>query len=151
MTADKPFRSLGVAKTSSPSCSAEETEGEMVMISPETQTSRLLRKTADLLNSVAEAAWTNDIPSPARWDLHRIGTAAWKAQRDILDMLGQPGALAEPQADFDIVAALGEAAHTLAAIPQAFHNRDTELLGARVSSLARWALALTPSPNRTGR
>lgn len=123
----------------------------MAMLSTETQTSRLLRKTANLLNSVAEAAWTNDIPSPAKWDLHRIGTEAYLVQRDILDILGQPGALAEPQADFNIAAALGEAGHTLAAIPQAFHNRETELLEARVSSLARWALALTPSPNRTGR
>jgi hypothetical protein len=62
----------------------EETKGEMAMISLETQANRLLRKTASLLNSVAEAAWTNDTPSPARWDLHRIGTAAYLARRDIL-------------------------------------------------------------------
>lgn len=49
--------------------SAEEAEGEMAMISPETQTSRLLRKTANLLNSVAEAAWTADATSPTKWDL----------------------------------------------------------------------------------
>ena len=49
-------RSLGIARTR-PSCSTEETKGEMAMISPETEASRVLRKAADLLNSVAETAW----------------------------------------------------------------------------------------------
>ncbi len=37
------------------------------MINPETETGRLLRNTAILLNSVAEAAWANGIRSPAKW------------------------------------------------------------------------------------
>jgi len=111
----------------------------MARINPETQTSRLLRKTANLLNSVAEAAWTNDTPSPARWDLHRIGTEAYLAQRDILDMLGLPGVMAEPQADFDIAAALDEAAQTVAAIPEEFQTMLTQRLQGRVTSLAQHA------------
>jgi len=150
MTADKPSRSLGVARKRSPSCSVEE-EGEMAMTSPETQTSRLLRKTANLLNSVTEAAWTNDIPSPAKWDLHRIGTEAYLAQRDILDAMGQDAEPSETLPGIGIAAALEEAVHTLAAIRQELFNLDTERLEARVSSLARWAVALTPSPIRTGR
>jgi hypothetical protein len=122
----------------------------MAMISRETQTSRLLRKTANLLNSVAEAAWTSDIPSPAKWDLHRIGTEAYLAQRDILDALGQGAAQTEPLPGNDIAAALEEAAHYLGALPKRFHDLDTERLQARVSSLARWA-AVTPSPIRTGK
>ncbi len=120
------------------------------MINSETPTGRLLRKAANLLNSVAEAAWTNDIQAPARWDLHRIGTEAHLAQRDILDMLGQPGALAEPLADFDILTALEQVAYTLAAIPHEFHDLDTERLEARVASLVRRVLGLTSGPIRTG-
>ena len=141
----------GVARTSRPSCSAEEMEGEMGMINLEAQTSRLLRKTANLLHSVVEAAWTNDIPSPAKWDLHRIGTEAYLVQRDILDALGEGAEPTEPLPGNDIAAALEQAAHTLAAIPQELNNLDTERLEARVSALARWASALTPSPIRTGR
>ena len=151
MTAHKPSRSLGVATTSSPSCSAEETEGEMAMIDPETHTGQLLMKTANLLNSVAEAAWTNDIPAPAKWGLHRIGTEAYVLQRDILDALGQDAEPTEPLPGSDIAAALEQAAHTLAAIPWESNNLDTERFEARVSALARWAIALTPSPIRTGR
>ena len=109
------------------------------MISPETQTSRLLRETANLLNSVAEAAWTNDTPSPARWDLHRIGTEAYLTQRDILDMLGLPGVIAEPQVDFDISAALDEAAQVVATIPEEFQTLLTQRLQGRVTSLAERA------------
>ena len=111
----------------------------MAMISCETQTSRILRKTANLLNSVAEAAWTNDIPSPAKWDLHRIGTEAYLVQRDILEMLGQPVVMAEPQADFDIAAALDEAAQTVATIPQDFQTLVTQRLQGQVTSLAKRA------------
>jgi len=139
MTAHMPSRALGVATRSSPSCSTEETEGEMAMISSETETGRLLRKAANLLHSVVEAAWTNEIPSPAKWDLHRIGTEAYLVQRDILDALGQG---AEPTALLpgnDIAAALEQAAHTLAAIPQELNNLDTERMQARVSSLAERA------------
>ena len=136
MTAHMPSRALGVATRSSPSCSTEETEGEMAMINPETQTSRLLRKAANLLNSVAEAAWTSEIPSPAKWDLHRIGTEAYLAQRDILDMLGLPGVIAEPQADFDIAAALDEAAQVMARIPEEFETLVTQQSLGRVSLLA---------------
>jgi hypothetical protein len=100
MTAHMPSRALGVATRSSPSCSAEETKGEVSMINPETPTGRLLRKAANLLNSVAEAAWTNDIQTPAKWDLHRIGAGPTEL------LLGN-----------DIAAALEQAAHTLAAIP----------------------------------
>ena len=136
MTAHMPSRALGVATRSSPNCSTEETEGEMAMISSETETGRLLRKAANLLHSVVEAAWTNEIPSPAKWDLHRIGTEAYLVQRDILDALGQG---AEPTALLpgnDIAAALEQAAHTLAAIPWESNNLDTERMQARVSSLA---------------
>jgi hypothetical protein len=150
MTANQPTRSLGTARTSSPICMVEE-DGEIAMISPETQTSRLLRKTAELLNSVAEAAWTADTASPIKWDLHRIGTEAYLAQRDILDALGQDAEPSETLPGIDIAAALEEAVHTLAAIRQELFNLDPERLEARVSSLARWAVALTPSPIRTGR
>ena len=122
----------------------------MTMISPEAQIFRLLSKSAHLLNSVAEAAWTNDIPSPARWDLHRLGTDAYLAQRHILDALGRGAVPAEPMPVADIAAALEEAAQSLAAIPLEFYNVDTERLEQRVSSLAQRALALTPSPTRTG-
>lgn len=121
------------------------------MISPETHTGRLLSDTANLLNAVAEAAWTNDTPSPARWQLHRIGTEAYLAQRDIPDLLGLPGLMAEPHADLDIAVALEQAAHTLAAIPRKVRNLDTERLEARVSSLARWAVVLASGPIPTGR
>jgi len=144
------IRSLGVATTSSPSCSTEETESEVAMIKPETPTGKLLRKAANQLHSVVEAAWTNDIPSPAKWDLHRIGTEAYLVQRDILDALGEGAEPTELLPGNDIVAALEQAALTLAAIPQELNNLDTERLEARVSSLARWA-ALTLSPIRTGR
>jgi hypothetical protein len=120
-------------------CSSEETKGEMAMISPETQTSRLLRKTANLLNSVAEAAWTSDIPSPAKWELHRIGTEAYLAQRDILDMLGLPGVVAERQADFDISAALDEATQVVDTIPEELQTLVTKRLQGRVTSLAQSA------------
>ena len=123
----------------------------MAMINSETQTVRLLRKTANLLNSVAEAAWTNDIPSPASWDLHRVGTEAYLARRDILDALGQGAEPCETLSGIDIAATLQEAAHTLAAMPQQVYNLDTERLETRVSSLARSAVAITPSPIRTGR
>ena len=108
----------------------------MAMISPETQTSRLLRKTATLLNSVAEAAWTADVTSPTKWDLHRIGTEAYLVQRDILDMLGLPGVMAEPQAGFDIAAALDAAAQILARIPEELQTLVTQQLLGRVSLLA---------------
>ncbi len=111
-------------------------EGEMAMISRETQTRRLLRKTANLLNSVAEAAWTTQTPSSARWDLHRIGTEAYLAQRDILDLLSLPGEVAEPQADFDIAAALDEAVQMVATIPEEFQTLVTQQLLGRVSILA---------------
>jgi hypothetical protein len=137
VTADKPSCPLGVSRTSCPNCQAHETEGELAMIRPEMQASRLLRKTANLLNSVAEAAWTNDIPSPAKWDLHRIGTQAYLAQRDILDLLGQDADPCETLPCIEIAAALEEAAHTLAAIPQAFRDLDTRLLKERLSSLAQ--------------
>jgi hypothetical protein len=120
-------------------CSSEETKGEMAMISPETQTSRLLRKTANLLSSVAEAAWTSDIPSPAKWDLHRIGTEAYLAQRDILTMLGLREVIAVPQADFDIATALEEAAQVVATIPEEFQTSVTQRLQERVASLAHRA------------
>jgi len=109
------------------------------MIRPETQTRRLLRKTANLLNSVAEAAWTSDISSPAKWELHRIGTEAYLAQRDILDMLGLPGVIAERQADFDISAALDEAAQVVDTIPEEFQTLVTKRLQGRVTSLAQSA------------
>jgi hypothetical protein len=124
---------------------------ELAMINPETPTGQLLRKAANLLHSVVEAAWTNDIPSPAKWDLHRIGTEAYLVQRDILDALGQGAEPTELLPGNDIAAALEQAALTLAAIPQGLNNLDTERLEARVSSLARWAVALTLSPIRTGR
>ena len=114
----------------------------MAMISCETQTSRVLRKTANLLNSVAEAAWTNDIPSPAKWDLHRIGTDAYLVQRDILALLGLPGVLAEPQADFDIAAVLDEAAQGVANIPEELQTLVTQRLQERVTSLVQRAFAL---------
>jgi len=120
-------------------CSSEETKGEMAMISRETQTSRLLRKTANLLNSVAEAAWTSDIPSPAKWDLHRIGTEAYLAQRDILTMLGLPEVIAAHEADFDIASALDEAAHVVATIPEEFQTSVTQQMQERVTSLAQRA------------
>jgi hypothetical protein len=123
----------------------------MAMTTPEMQTGRLLRKTAVLLNSVAEAAWTNDTPSPARWDLHRIGTAAYLAQRDILVTLSQGEVPAAPLLGVDIAGALEEAAQTLAAIPQEFHNLDTERMEGRVASLARRAVALATAPVLTGR
>ena len=139
MTAHMPSRALGVATRSSPSCSTEETEGEMAMISSETETGRLLRKAANLLHSVVEAAWTNDIPSPEKWDLHRIGTEAYLVQRDILDALGEGAEPTELLPGNDIAAALEQAAHTLAAIPWESNNLDTERMQARVSSLAERA------------
>ena len=120
------------------------------MISSETQPVRLLRKTANLLDSVAEAAWTNDIQAPAKWDLHRIGTRAYLVQRDILDALGEGAEPTELLLGNDIAAALEQAVDTLAAIPHELNNLDTERLGARVSLLARRAAVLTPSAIRTG-
>jgi hypothetical protein len=120
------------------------------MIKPETLTGQLLRKAANQLHSVVEAAWTNDIPSPGKWDLHRIGTETYLVQRDILDALGEDAEPTELLPGNDIAAALEQAAHTLAAIPQELNNLDTGRLEARVTSLARWA-ALTLSPIRTGR
>jgi len=46
------------------------------MISPETQTSPRLRRTTDLLKSVAQTSPTSDTPPLATWGLHRIGTDA---------------------------------------------------------------------------
>ena len=114
----------------------------MAMISCETQTSRVLRKTANLLNSVAEAAWTNDIPSPAKWDLHRVGTDAYLAQRDILVLLGLPGVMAEPQTGFDIAAVLDEVAQVVANIPEELQTLVTQRLQERVTSLVERAFAL---------
>jgi hypothetical protein len=108
----------------------------MAMISSETETGRLLRKAANLLHSVVEAAWTNDIPSPAKWDLHRIGTEAHLVQRDILDALGEGAEPTELLPGNDIAVALEQAADTLAAIPQELNNLDTERMQARVSALA---------------
>ena len=108
----------------------------MAMISSETETGRLLRKAANLLHSVVEAAWTNDIPSPAKWDLHRIGTEAHLVQRDILDALGEGAEPTELLPGNDIAVALEQAADTLAAIPQKLNNLDTERMQARVSALA---------------
>ena len=71
------------------------------MISPETQSSPLLRKTANLLKSVAEASSTSDTQPLATWSIHRIGTGAHLGQRNILDMLGRPGVTAKAQADLD--------------------------------------------------
>jgi hypothetical protein len=139
VTADKPLCPLGVSRTSCPSCGAHETEGEFAMIRPETQVSRLLRETANLLNSVAEAAWTNGIPSPAKWDLHRIGTEAYLAQREILEMLGLPGVIAVPQADFDIATALDQVAQVVAMIPEEFQTPVTQRLQRQVISLAQRA------------
>jgi hypothetical protein len=60
----------------------------MAMINPETPTGGLLRKMTKLLKTVAEAAWTSDIPPPARLDFHRFRTeAAYLAQCVIFDML----------------------------------------------------------------
>jgi len=106
------------------------------MISSETETGQLLREAANLLNSVVEAAWTNDIPFPAKWDLHRIGTEAHLVQRDILDALGEGAEATELLPGNDVAAVLERAAHTLAAIPQALNTLDTERLAERVSSLA---------------
>jgi hypothetical protein len=114
----------------------------MAMISCETQASRVLRKTANLLNSVAETAWTSDIPSPAKRELHRIGTEAYLAQRDILVLLGLPGVMAEPQADLDIAAALDEAAQVVANIPEEFQTLVTQRLRERVTSLVERAFVL---------
>jgi len=114
----------------------------MAMINCETQTSRELRKTANLPNSVAEAAWTNDIPSPAKWELHRIGTEAYLVQLDILEMLGRPVVLAESQADFDIAAVLDEAAQVVANIPEEHKTLATQRMQERVTSLVERAFAL---------
>jgi len=139
VTADKPSCPLGVSRASCLSCQAHEMEGELAMIRPEAQDSRLLRKAANLLNSVAEAAWTNDIPFPAKWDLHRIGTEAYLAQREILDMLGLPGVIAVSQADFDIATALDQAAQVIAMIPVEFQTLVTQRLQEQVISLAQRA------------
>lgn len=68
------------------------------MISPETQTSPPLRRTTDLLKSVAEASSTSDPPPLAASSIPRIATGAHLAQRNILDMLGLPGVTAKAQA-----------------------------------------------------
>jgi len=48
------------------------------MTSSETQTGRLRRRVAHLLNSVAKAAWAADATSPTKWDLRspRTGEVA---------------------------------------------------------------------------
>ena len=148
LTAEQLFRSFGVARSGRLSGAAGAMEGAAPMISPDMQTTSLLAKTARLLDSVAEAAWTNGIPAPARWDLHRIGTDAYLAQRDILNALGQGAMPVDPLPVVDIAAALEEAAQTLAVISQAGHNVATKRLEQRVAALARRALALTPSPTR---
>jgi hypothetical protein len=51
-------------------------------------------------------------------------------------MLGQPGVIAEPQADFDIAAALDEAAQVVATIPEESQTLLTQRLQGRVNSLA---------------
>lgn len=71
------------------------------MISPETRTSPPLRRTTDLLKSVAEASSTSDPPPLATSSIHRIAAGAHLAQRNILDMLGLPGVTAKAQADLD--------------------------------------------------
>ena len=71
------------------------------MISPETQTSPPLRRTTDLLKSVAEASSTSGPPPLATSSIPRIATGAYLAQRNILDMLGLPGGTAKAQADLD--------------------------------------------------
>jgi hypothetical protein len=85
------------------------------------------------------------VGSPPHWD------QAYLVQRDILDALGEGAEPTELLPGNDIAAALEQAAHNLAAIPQELNNLDTERLEARVSALARWASALTPSPIRIGR
>jgi len=116
------------------------------MTSSETQTGRLLRRVAHLLNSVAKAVWAADAASPVKCDLHRIDTVrAYLALRDILDMLGQPELSAEPEAGLDVSAALGEAARILAAIPEELQTIVTQRLQGRVSSLERRAFALRPA------
>ena len=80
----------------------------------------------------------------ARWDLHRIGTDAYIAQRDILDMLGQPGVVVRPEADFDIAAALNEAAQTVATIPEEFQTMVTQRLQRQITSLAERAIPISP-------
>jgi hypothetical protein len=115
------------------------------MIRPETQSSRLLMMTANLLINVAEAAWTNNMPSPARWDLHRIGTDAYLAHRGILEVLGRHGVSVEPQADLNIAAALDEAAEIVARLPEEFHTLVTQRLQERVTSLAERVIALRHS------
>ena len=128
-----------------PSAHASTKEGDLGMTSSETQTGRLRRRVAHLLNSVAKAAWAADAASPVKCDLHRIGSAAYLAQRDILDMLGQPELSAEPEAGLDVAAALGEAARILAAIPEELQTIVTQRLQGRVSSLERRAFALRPA------
>jgi len=115
------------------------------MISHETWTSRLLRETAHLLNFVAEAAWTNDSPPPVRWELHRIGTDAHLAQRDILNALGREALAAGLVLGIDTPDAIEEAAHTFAAIPAELHKLRTARLQTRASSPARGAIALAQS------
>jgi hypothetical protein len=115
------------------------------MIRPETQSSRLLMMTATLLINVAEAAWTNNMPSPARWDLHRIGTDAYLAHREILEVLGRHGVSVEPQADLNIAAALDEAAQIVARLPEEFHTLVTQRLQERVTSLEERVIALRHS------
>ena len=80
-----------------------------------------------------------------------MGTEAYLAQREILDSLGQGAEPCKTLPCTDIVAALEEAANTLASIPQQLFSLDTEWLEARVSSLARSAVALTAGPIRTGK
>ena len=54
-------------------------------------------------------------------------------------MLGQAGVIAEPQADFDIAAALDEAAQVVDTIPEEFQTLVTKRLQGRVTSLAQSA------------
>lgn len=106
-----------------------------------------MRNTAILLNSVAEAAWANGIRSPAKWDLHRTGTEAYLAQRDILDVLDLPEVMADPQAGLDIAAALGEAAQVVARIPEECRTLVTQRLLGRVISLAEQAERVIALPH----
>ena len=54
-------------------------------------------------------------------------------------MLGLPGVIAEPQVDFDISAALDEAAQVVATIPEEFQTLLTQRLQGLVTSLAERA------------
>lgn len=146
MTADEPSRSLRVAGLSRPSGAAEATRGEMAMICPETQTGQRLRKTARLLNSVAEAAWTNGTSITGQ-----VGTTPHRYRR--VPRLPRNARCAGLRRSTgrtpacDIAANLAEAANTLGVISQAVRKPDTERLAKRGSSLARSTLALARQSN----